>query len=423
MKFKRLIIYTLIIVITLIPVSSFANDKYTLINDNYKILEVQEDKNQLHTYSKALTLIESNSGKELYSKNADQRMYPASTTKILTAILAIENGNLDDTTTVKYDAISVIPAGYSSAYLKVGEKMTIRQLLEVFLIHSANEAGNVLAEYVSGTIDEFVNLMNKKIQELGCKNTHFVNTNGIQNKNHYTTAQDLATIARYCMKNPTFRSIVSMKECNIPKTNKSDIRKYKNTNNLIDIKSKYYIKDCIGIKTGFTTEAGNCLISAFNKDGLELISVVLGAPTLKSGESTRCIDSNTLYNYGYSNYSIKKIASKNDIIYNINIKNGTSDTKNLDLILSNDISAFVNNSKSNLSYSIELKDNLYAPIAANSVVGTITYTSEGINYTENLLASHNVKKSNMSLYIIIGILILLILIIFIRLINKSRKKK
>ena len=418
MKLKRLLIYTLIFLAILTPISSFAADNYTVVNENYKI-------SQLNTYSKALILVESNSGKVLYEKNSDAKMYPASTTKILTAILAIENGKLDDVTTVKKDAISGIPSGYSSAYLKTGEKITIRELLEVFLIHSANEAGNVLAEYVSGSIDEFVKLMNKKLEELGCNNTHFINTNGIQNENHYTTAKDLSTIARYCMKNPTFRSIVAMKECNIPKTNKSDIRIFKNTNSLIDVKSKYYIKDCIGVKTGFTSEAGNCLVSAFNKDGLELISVVLGAPQIKSGESARNLDSIELYKYGYANYAVKKIASKNDVIYNMNVKYANLETKNLDLLLSDDINALVNVHNNNLSYTIKLNDNISAPISANSVVGTITYTSDGINYTKNLIASHDVIKSDIPFYIIIGILafftLIILLIIIIKLIKHNRK--
>ena len=140
--------------------------------------------------------------------------------------------------------------------------ISLEYVLQAFLIHSANEAGNVLAEHVSGSIEKFVELMNQKLKEIGCKNTHFVNTNGIHDENHYTTAEDMAIIAKYCMKNQKFREIVAMKSCTIPKTNKSDERYYKNTNDLVNPSSEYYLKDCIGIKTGYTTPAQNCLISA-----------------------------------------------------------------------------------------------------------------------------------------------------------------
>ena len=413
MKTKKIFFTLFIILIIIINTYCYAID----------VNAINADTDGISIYSESVILIDSNTGTTLYEKNSNQKMYPASTTKILTAILSIENGNLDDKTTVQYDAISGIPSGYSSAYLTEGEIISVRELLEVFLIHSANEAGNVLAEYISGSIDEFVNLMNQKAAELGCTNTHFVNTNGIHNENHYTTAYDLALIARYCMKNDTFRQIVSMKSCTIPATNKSDQREYKNTNNLIDTSSEYYIEDCIGVKTGFTSQAQNCLVSAFNKNGFEVIAVVLGAPKLESGESARNIDSTTLYNYAYSNYTIKNIANKNDIIYNIDVKNGNRDTKNLDLILEDNIPALVSTNNENITYTIKLNDSIVAPISANSVIGTITYTSQGVEYTENLLASHDVVERDYK-FIFIGISVILILILFmilIKILNKNKK--
>ncbi|MCI9063632.1 MAG: D-alanyl-D-alanine carboxypeptidase [Clostridia bacterium] len=435
MKFKRLFFYILMFMLVIMPTYSFANQANANTNSSYVFVEeqdnevqyaiVEKEDEEVQIDSEAAILIDSSTGKVLYSKNSSQKMYPASTTKILTAIIAIEKANLQDKAIVNKSAISIIPSGYSSAYLSEGEDITVEQLLQVFLIHSANEAGNVLAEHVSGSMDEFVKLMNEKASELGCKNTHFVNTNGIHNENHYTTAEDLATIARYCMKNQTFRNIVSMKKCVIPKTNKSDTREYKNTNALIDTESKNYLPDCIGIKTGFTSEARNCLVSACNKNGLELISVILGSPTLKSGESTRYKDSINLYNYGYSNYAMKKIASKDNIVYTIDIKNGNKETKTVDLKIADDISALVNTQNENITYAINLKDNLAAPIATNSVVGTITYAVDDISYTENLLSSHDVVKKNTIIYLygMLGILILVILLISLLLKRKKNPKR
>ena len=403
MKFKRLIIY----ILTLIIILAGANISFASEN----------------IHSESAILIDSTTGKTLYEKNSTEKMYPASTTKILTSIIAIEKGKLDDKTTVKRDAISVIPSGYSSAYLSEGEEITIKELLEVFLVHSANEAGNVLAEYISGSIDEFVKLMNQKASELGCENTHFVNTNGIHNENHYTTAKDLAIIARYCMQNQTFREIVSMKSCTIPKTNKSDKRFYKNTNDLINPSSPYYLIYCIGIKTGYTSQAKNCLISACNKDGLELIAVVLGAPNLPNRKSARYIDSITLYNYGYSNYKMKKIASKGDVVYNIDVNKGNKETKNLDLVLGDDVKSLVNINDENVTYSIDLESSIEAPISANSNLGTITYTVGDSTYSTKLLASHDVYKSDFTFIIGIILALILILILSIILILIKNKKK
>ena len=393
MKLKKILIF-FIIVILISPLSCFATDEVT--QDNVKIS------------SESAILIDSLTGTTLYEKNADKKMYPASTTKILTAILAIEKGNLQDQITVTKKEATSLPAGYSTAYLATGEQITVLQALEVLLIHSANEAGDVLADYVSGSVDEFVKLMNEKATELGC--THFVNTNGIHDDNHYTTAKDLATIAKYCMKNETFRQIVSMKSCTIPKTNKSAKRTYTNTNGLLNKDSKFYLKDCIGIKTGFTSQAKNCLVSACNKNGLELIAVVLGSPTPKnSTTSTRYDDSINLYNYGYSNYTTKKVASKDDIIYSIDIYNANKETKNLDLKLANDVTALTK-VNSNITYTINLTENTKAPIAENDVIGTITYQADGIKVTENLLATHDVIEKNYFI-LFLGIILTLILIL------------
>ena len=367
-----------------------------------------ENLQELNLYSESCILIEANTGTILYGKNENQKMFPASTTKILTAIIAIEKCNLDDAVIVQKSAISSIPAGYSSAYLSEGEQVTVRDLLQVFLIHSANEAGYVLAEHISGSVSNFADLMNSKSKEIGCTNSNFVNPSGIHNENHYTTAEDLAKIASYCMKNKTFRSIVSMKKCTIAPTNKSDSRTYKNTNDLINPSSKYYTPECIGIKTGYTSEAKNCLVAGFTKNGLNLISIVLGSPTIQGISSTRCVDSITLCKYGYSNYEMKKFATKGETISSIDIKNGSKETRTLDLILENDVKLLSKGNSSESNLNISLKENLHAPIKANDIVGTATYTSCGTKVTVNLLASHDVKET-----IIIKLILLLITLIFI----------
>ena len=408
---KKYIIIILTILLILLNINTFTDAETA-------------GKKNLNLYSKSAILIDYDTGSVLYSKNANDKMYPASTTKILTAIIAIEKCNLNDIVTVKKSAIKTIPSGYSSAYLNEDEQISVNNLLKVLLVHSANDAANVLAEHISGTVNDFSNLMNEKAKEIGCKNSHFVNPSGIHDDNHYTTASDLALIAKYCMSNSKFKEYVSMKNCIIPATNKSDARKYPNTNDLINTSSKYYIKECIGIKTGFTSQAQNCLVSACEKDNLTLICVVLGAGTTELGQSARNVDSTTLFEYGYSHYSIKTIASKDTIMKNIDVKKGDKETKNLDLVLANDISALYKSENNDISFDISLNETISAPIAKGTIVGTITYNVNGLKYTENLLASHDVEKSKLLLRIfeiLLAIIIIFILIILIK--NKTNYKK
>ena len=362
----------------------------------------------------------------LYSKNADAKMYPASTTKILTAILAIEKCNLDDKVVVPKSIASAIPPGYSSGNLVEGEELSIDELLKMLLVHSANDAAVVLAEHISGTVENFSNLMNEKAISIGCKNSHFVNPNGIHDENHYTTSSDLSLIAKYCMQNETFKNYVSLAKCTINSTNKSSVRQYSNTNELLNKSSKYYITDCIGIKTGFTTEAKNCLISAFNKNNLELISVTLGGDYLPNGNNARFVDGKTLYNYAYSNYSIETIAEKGEIIENVEISNGNKETRNLDLILGDDLRILIRKDEEIPSPNIMIDEPLKAPINQNQKVGTATYFINDTTYTQDLIASHNVEKKEYFILILaisLGLIVFLILIIMVIRLNKTKKRK
>ena len=378
----------------------------------------------------AAILIDSSSEKVLYSKNENQKMYPASTTKILTAILTIENCNLNDVVTVPYEAISSITSGYSVAALQAGEQLTVEQLLQVMLVHSANDAANVLAFHVSGSIENFANLMNNKVSELGLTNTHFTNPSGMHDENHYTTAHDLAIIMKYCMKNDTFRSLSSLKYCTIPATNKYDVRVFNTTNELLiydnrDVSSNYYYKYAIAGKTGYTTQAKNCLVSVAKKENLELICVVLSAGIYPNNVSAKFVDTKSIFDYGYNNYTIKKLREKDAIATQIEIGNGTKETRNLDLLISDDLSALVTQDEFDTEFEpqIELQDNLFAPIAQGQVVGKITYTIDGIQYSSNLLASHSVEQSGFITIVVQIILVILILFLLYKLLFDSNSNK
>ena len=370
-------------------------------------------------------LIDNKTNKILYDKNANERMFPASTTKIMTAILVLENCDLNETITASYDALMNIPEGYVTAEIKGEEQFTVEQLLEMLLVHSANDAANVLAEYVGGSIESFISMMNTKVNELGLTNTHFTNPYGLQEDNHYTTAYDLAKIMQYCIQNDDFRRIAGSVSCSIPATNKSDIRSYTSTNQLILPDSpNYYSYVTVG-KTGFTTEAGRCLVSCAYRNDIELTCVILGGTLSDDGISSRFTDSISLYEYGFNHFSLKNIANPGDIITTIEVPNATPATKSLDLAFVDSINALVNNSDLETNYipEIQLNSNISAPIAEGDVLGKVVYTIDGISYEADIVATHIVENSQLFQFILqIGGLFIALFITF-EIFFSNRKKK
>lgn len=357
-------------------------------------------------------LMDANTGKILYEKNAYEKMYPASTTKIMTAILALEHRELSDVAPVSYDAIFDVPKGYSNANLQIDESLTYEQLLNILLIPSANDAANVIAEDIGGSVDSFASMMNTKASEIGCKNTHFVNANGVHDDNHFSTAYDLALMGRYAMKNNTFRKIVNTVRYTLPTTNKYDRldRTFINTNNLINNKNKQYYEYCTGIKTGYTDPAKNCIVASAKKDNLELVCVILGANN--EVDDNKFKDCVTLFDYGFDNYAYKNIAKKDNVYKVISPRNASSDTKDLNVLFENDINVLVKKLDVDNSISPDVHlDNIKAPINKGDVVGTISYSVDGINYTTNLIAGQDIEAS--SVFIIIGKIIAIIIVLII----------
>lgn len=312
MKFKNIIIFFIICTIFFNFSTAFATEEPA----------VQKEESGIHIYSEAAILMEEKTGKILYEKNIHDRKYPASTTKILTAILAIENCDLNEMAEASQSSISALKDGYTKANIQVGEKFTIDQLISVMMIQSANEAANVIAEHISGSVPEFAKLMNKKAKEIGCTGTNFVNPSGMHDESHYSTAYDMALIARYCMKNEKFREYVTLKEASLPRTEywqdeqveEHGERIFYNTNSMMQKDNKFYYPTCIGIKAGFTTPAKNCLVSASNKDGFEVITVILHAESTEDEKSARYVDTINLFNYAYENYKLSDILEEYDML-------------------------------------------------------------------------------------------------------------
>lgn len=371
-------------------------------------------------------LMDAGTGKILYEKNARQKMYPASTTKIMTAILALENRSLTDTTTVSYNAIFSVPIGYTNANLQLDEILTMEQLLHVLLVPSANDAANVIAEEIAGSVESFATMMNTKAREIGCENTHFVNANGVHNENHYSTAYDLALISRYAMQNESFRKLVSTVRYTLPVTNKYDKtdRTFLNTNRLINPKSSQYYEYATGIKTGYTDAARNCIVAGAKKDNMELICVILGAGSDTTTSTNKFGDCINLFEYGFEHFEYKTLCKSQDVFKVIKPKNASKNTKQLNVLYENDINALmnVNDSSMNISPDVELDEKMKAPITKGSVIGKISYTIDGINYTTNLIAGQDILATSI-FSILIKIVLVFVALYLLRCIIRFQNKK
>ena len=355
----------------------------------------------------------------IYNILSIKMMYPASTTKLMTAILVLEKCQLTDVATVSNSAVDSVPAGYSTAYLQKGEKLTIEQLLHVLLIPSANDAANVLAEHVGGSIANFANMMNSKAKEIGCENTNFKNPSGIHDENHYSTAYDLSLIAKHAMQFQAIKDIVQKTVYNLPKTDKynSDNRIFYNTNLLLSHHSPYvyYYPYATGLNTGYTNPAKDCIIATAKKDDLELIAVILGAEDTNGSLVPKFLDCKKLFEYGFSNYSYKNIKKANSVVTKVSVLGATEDTKNLNILVKNDINVFLENIFDiyNLEPKLELDTPLVAPIKGGSTIGKITYDIDGIIYTSELIAETDVNIVNFVLIIFrLGLILLVIFIFF-----------
>jgi D-alanyl-D-alanine carboxypeptidase len=366
------------------------------------------EEDQLIAYS--AILIEADSGEAIFEKDADTIRYPASTTKIMTVLLALMMvEDLDQTVTVSETAVD-IPSDSSTMSLSAGEEISFRDVLYGTMMVSANDGANVIAETVSGSIENFVDLMNQTAEIFGCTNTHFANPHGYHDENHYTTARDMAIIAREAMENETFRDIVATTSYTIGKTNKHRARSLTSRSTILipsttDSTNKYYYEYANGIKTGSHSKAGYCFVGSAEKDGVSLISVVLY--TSRRGMWT---DTKKLMEYGFSQYvSVSPVDLYNMNPITLEITGfSTSDTNmgklqltcvpadteasNTKIVATQDeIDAMASNLRNTVL--IEYTRDFTAPITAGETMGTMTYfTDSGQAVEYNLIASRSIAK-------------------------------
>lgn len=392
-------------------------------------------------HAKAALLYDLKGGRVIHENNANERNYPASVTKIMTALIALEKGNLTDTLTVSDSALADITYLHSKLGLKSGEQMTLENLLTALLVSSANDAANVIAEYISGDIQSFVALMNQRAAELGMTNTHFANPHGFHDDNHYTTATDISIMTREALKNSKFCEIVKIKTCKLPATNLNGERMLSSTNHLI---SKYrntfhYYPYATGIKTGSTDEAGSCLVASAEKNGMTLLSVVLGCDNSDQNEHAYSfVDTKAMFEYVFENYKSVTIATTSDIIADSKVYEAKDSTR-VALSPSKDIVMLLPKDYSEESILKDIKpaENIKAPIEKGVALGNATYTynsSDGLAthaIQVDLLASNDVKRDNFLHFLhIIGnflfspfVLIPLLLIIAILAVNAVNRSK
>jgi len=318
-------------------------------------------------------LIDAKTGVVIYDNGMNEPMAPASTTKMITALLVLENLPLDKQIVIDSQ---VEGTSGNSLGLVDGEIITVKDLLYGMMLYSANDAAVALAKAVSGSVSKFADLMNERATELGAKNTNFVNPNGLTASGHITTAYDLAMIAKGCMENQTFREVCKTVSYRIPPNIKSAERVVKNTNLMVtgdetlvtvggvSVPAKY--EYCIGIKTGSTTEAGNCLVAAAEKEGTMLISVIM-----KSGELERYSDSISLFEWGFENYRSHQVLVKGKEVERIRVREGASRKVGVAAVDDCYITMPNDAGDSVISTKAVLEDFIMAPAKAGTVVGKI----------------------------------------------------
>lgn len=331
-------------------------------------------------------LMEYSTGKVLYEKNSHDKLAPASMTKIMTLLLIMENLksgkiNLNDEVLISNNASSM---GGSQVFLDPNTKIKLEELLKAIVVASANDAAVAVSEYIAGTTDAFVNMMNEKAKELGCDNTHFVNVHGLDADNHYTSAYDMALMAKELLKYEDILKYTTIYEAYLNKPDGTSIWMV-NTNKLI----KYY-NGLDGLKTGFTNAAGYCLTSTAKRNNMRLITVLMKEETskIRNEETTKLLD------YGFTNYKIKTIFSTNDSLGSIEIFN--SKNKVYDLKLVNDATNLEHaTDNNNYTYNTKLMD-VKAPLKTGDKVGDFEIISNGkVINTIDVTVKEDVLKANL----------------------------
>lgn len=328
-----------------------------------------------------IVLLEATTGKVLYAKNAHVKLPMASTTKVMTAMLALEHGGLDTLVEITEEAYG---EEGSSMYLELGEKISLRDLLYGLMLVSGNDAAVAIATYIGGSVGGFARLMNQKAKELGALNTNFVTPNGLHDDNHYTTAYDLGLICQAAMKMPEFQELVSTTSY---KTSTGNLARYLKSKNRV--LTQYQGGN--GIKTGYTKPAGKCLTFAAQRDGMQLIGVVLNCPNMFP-DAMRILD------YGFEAYKMETIVHNGDVITRSPVKGGIKNV--LALVAKQDIIIPVLKEGESAYRTRVVLNGIAAPIAAGDELGRLEVWEENkLLASTALVAQEEVEKRDFPFYL------------------------
>ncbi|WP_231465819.1 D-alanyl-D-alanine carboxypeptidase family protein [Selenomonas sp. FC4001] len=299
-------------------------------------------------------------GQILYERDIDARRYPASTTKMMTLIVALEHGKLDDIVTVSKNAEGVEG---STLWLVQGDKIPLGELLTGMMMHSGNDATVAVAEHIAGSVPAFVRMMNDKAEELGANSTHFMNPNGLPDEKHYTTAYDLAKIAAYGYSLPHFEEIVGKQEA-LYDWVKDPAKKLRNENQML-----WLYRGANGVKTGYTDAAGRCLVSAARRDGMQLVAVVLDSYYMWN-------DSIALLDYGFQNAHPKTLVKKGEVVAKVDVADGRHDE--LELVAAESLVAVEKTGETaKVERKVEVPHEVAAPIKKGDVIGKVICYYDG----------------------------------------------
>lgn len=395
MKFKKIIIFICILTICFVNISLADDETEDNIIVENEILEASADNtNEPETYSKHIICIERTTQTVLFEKDAYTKTAMASTTKILTGIIAIENCDLNEVVEISSKAANT---GGSTLGISAGQKISMENLLYGLLLRSGNDTAVAIAEYIGGDLEGFAKIMNQKANEIGLKNSNFVTPHGLDDELHYTTAYDLAILTNYALNNETFYKVVSTKQISVNIGNYS--RTLINTNELLGNVDGVY-----GVKTGFTGNAGRCLVSACKRNDLDIIVVVLGADTKK----IRGLDSKKVIEYVFNNYQmvdtelqIKKTFDTYKSSFDIQtIK--SNDKINLKYLEAKTYIFPVNKNKlSRLRTSIYCFSNILAPAEEGKIIGKIRLICDNnILYELNIVLNRRIERKTWNSYFI-----------------------
>ena len=309
-------------------------------------------------------LMEAESGRVLWEKNAEAPLPNASTTKIMTCLIALESGMLDDTVTVSPNAASKPETRMG---LSAGEKIKLRDLLYPMMLESANDAAVAVAEHIAGSEEEFCDMMDERAIEIGATDTDFETANGLDRDGHHSTAMDMARITAYALENEDFREIISAPSATV----KSDRRTYTVANK--DRLLKEY-DGAIGVKTGFTGLAGQCFVGAAKRDGMTLISVVLGSGWGSSGKERKWIDTKNLLNYGFENFELYTLAEAGDFVSEVSVKGAYEDDVVTE-ISKKVVMPLTVEERMGIKTKINVPMEINAPIEKGQTVGELSFLS------------------------------------------------